>query len=411
MTKITEQSSTMSIKECSRCHITKSSNEFRRINEYLTKICKACQNELNKIRDNKNKSRIILEYFNGKCYKCDTDISMLPALDFHHLDTRSKTISYWKLKGRSYNIILTNLTNENVTVLCANCHILENATLFKTFKKFILDTNIYKNSPNDFERKVNNVIENHLNSKKSIPRNPKYKADIKHKIKIWIKKRFIIEQIYGGNCIGCRSISIQDNLPSFNFHHLLMDIKKKGNSWRDIRRLSVEEIVEILYQENCICLCANCHRMQHNINFKKNYKYILNKNLVEKTNLILKQIRNNIDNFKLKSLSLKNPFRKKFGTGEIWKKYILIIHNILKENKRSVIGTTELSEYMNKTRQITNRTLNVLLKENLIEIMQDTNWFKSGIEFRGRTPRKFKLTKKANSIISILLREHPEYQV
>ena len=88
-----------------------------------------------------------------------------------------------------------------------------------------------------------------------------------------------------------------------------------------------------------------------------------------------------------------------------------VIHNISKEKKRSVIETTELSEYMSRTRQITNKTLNVLLKENLIEFMQDTNWFKSGIEFRGRTPRKFKLTKKANSLKSILLREHPEYQV
>jgi hypothetical protein len=128
MEKVTEQCDAESVKECSRCHKTKSIKEFGRVKGYIKKICKVCQNELNKIRDNKTKLKIILEYFKGKCYKCDTDITSLPALDFHHTDDSIKTISWWNLRGRSYNNVIRNLKRENVIILCANCHILENAT-------------------------------------------------------------------------------------------------------------------------------------------------------------------------------------------------------------------------------------------------------------------------------------------
>lgn len=411
MEKVTEQHDAESVKECSRCHRTKSIKEFGRVKVYIKKICKVCQNELNKIRDNKTKSKIILEYFKGKCYKCDINITSLPALDFHHLDDSIKTISWWRLRGRSYNNVIRNLNRENVIILCANCHILENATVFNSFKNFILDGKLYQNSPELFERKIDNIIKNHSNTKKRISQNSQYIADAKYKIKIWIKKRTIIEQMYGGNCIGCRKVSIQSNLPAFNFHHFKMDEKTKGTSWRDIKRLSLKEIANILYRENCICLCANCHRMLHDINFKKNFNYVLEDNLAIKTDLILKQIKDNIDNFQFKELNIKDPFKRKFKIGEIWKKYLLIIHYISKKKKKDIIESTELRDYMNRSRQITNRILRELLEKKLIEIVQETDWIKSEIEFKGRTPRKFQLTKKANSMILKFLKEHQEYQV
>lgn len=154
MTKITLQYDTGSVKECIRCHNTKPIKEFGRVKEYSKRICKVCQNELNKIRDNKTKLKIILEFFNGKCYKCDTDLSLLPALDFHHLDASIKTISWCNLRRRSYNNIIQNLKREKFIILCANCHILENATLFNLFKNFILDDKLYQNSPRILKEKL-----------------------------------------------------------------------------------------------------------------------------------------------------------------------------------------------------------------------------------------------------------------
>lgn len=405
MEKVTTQHYTASVKECSRCHKTKSIKDFGRVKEYIKRICKFCQNELNQIRDNKTKSEIILEFFKGKCYKCDTNITSLPALDFHHLKNSIKTVTWWKLRGRSYNNVIRNLNRENVIILCVNCHILENATVFNSFKNFILDKKLFQYSPEHFERKIDNIIKNHSNTKKRIYQNSKYIADAKYKIKIWIKKRMIIEQMYGGTCIGCRKVSIQSNLPAFNFHHFKIEKKAKGTSWRDIRRLRVEEIANIFYRENCICLCANCHRMLHGINFKKNFNYILEDNLAKKTELIIKQIKDNINNFKFKKLKIQDQFIREFKTGEVWKKYLFIIYYFSKKKKKDIIESTELCNYMKRTRQTTNRVLRELLGKNLIEILKETDWIKSGIRFKGRTPKKFQLTKKANNLILQFLRE------
>ncbi|MFX0023405.1 MAG: hypothetical protein ACFE9S_13845 [Candidatus Hermodarchaeota archaeon] len=410
MSKITEKHDVINVKECSRCLCTKPLEEFGKVGEYVKQICKVCQNELNKIREKKTKSKIILEFFNGKCYKCDTDISSLPALDFHHLNNRLKTISYWKLKGKSYNNIINSLIKESVIVLCANCHILENATLFSLFKDFILDENIYQIFPKNFERELDNLIRNHEKTEKRISQNIQYIADTKFKIKVWIKKRLIIEKIYDGFCIGCGKISIQNNLPSFNFHHQKTDKKDKGNSWRDIRGLSVEKITEILYQEKCICLCANCHRMLHDINFKKNYNHVLNDNLAKKTYFILKQINDNVNNFKFHKLTINNPFRREYKFGEIWKKYLLIIYYISRNKTKNIVETTELREFINRTRQNINKILAELIEKNLIKILQEAKWIKSGIDFVGRKPRKFKLTEKAEGLVSKLLKEYPKYR-
>ncbi len=411
MEKTTKQHYTASVNECSRCHKTKSIKEFGRVKEYIKKICKVCQNELNQIRDNKTKSKIILEFFKGKCYKCDTNITLLPALDFHHLENTIKTISWWNLRGRSYNNVIRDLNKENVIILCVNCHILENAFVFNSFKNFILDEKLYQNSPEIFVKKIDNIIKNHPDTKKRISQNSNYIADAKYKIKIWIKKRMIIEQMYGDTCIGCRKVSIQSNLPAFSFHHFKMVKKTKGTNWRDIKRLKVEEIGNIFYRENCICLCANCHRMLHAINFEKNFNYILEDNLAKKTDLILKQIKDNIKNFQFKMLKIKSYFNREFNFGEIWKKYLLIIHYISIKKKKVLIDSTELRDCMNRTRQATNIVLRKLLEKKLIEIRQETDWIKSGIKFKGSKPRKFQLTKKAKNMISKLLKEHIENQV
>jgi hypothetical protein len=88
--------------------------------------------------------------------------------------------------------------------------------------------------------------------------------------------------------------------------------------------------------------------MLHDINFKKNFYYVLEDNLAMKTDLILKKIKDNIDNFQFKELNIKNPFKRIFKSGEIWKKYLLTIHYISKNKKKDIIESTELRDYINR---------------------------------------------------------------
>lgn len=78
------------LKECNICKNFLPFSEFHNAGKYLMSMCKKCQNNINKIRENKTKIKIITEYFNGKCHNCDIDIVWLPSLDFHHINPLKK---------------------------------------------------------------------------------------------------------------------------------------------------------------------------------------------------------------------------------------------------------------------------------------------------------------------------------
>lgn len=129
------------MKECTQCHLTKSSNEFRVIgkkkdgSDRLHSWCKSCrskknagykgkytQEEYKKTKARNRKKRIAVnEYLqNNPCVDCgESDIRVL---EFDHIDPKLKSYTISQLITASYSKELLWLEISKCRVLCANCH-------------------------------------------------------------------------------------------------------------------------------------------------------------------------------------------------------------------------------------------------------------------------------------------------
>jgi hypothetical protein len=84
-----------------------------------------------------------------------------------------------------------------------------------------------------------------------------------------LKKRNKLKALkfLGGKCVNCKIVVTDDNLCIFDFHHPTGSKKEHGISrllsckWETILKELISEDGKI----NCFPLCANCHRLIHNI--------------------------------------------------------------------------------------------------------------------------------------------------
>ncbi|MCK4379682.1 MAG: hypothetical protein KAW51_00985 [Candidatus Lokiarchaeota archaeon] len=274
-------------KECGKCHQIKSHNEFRKRQGRLRSICEECRNNLQLLKNFKKKLKIIIENFNGKCLSCKNDVTKLPTLEFHHPNPKSKSYSWRTLRVKNYEETLRLLRKDNVIVLCKNCHILIGSVNFKEFKKFILLPSLFLNTPDDLQNKINVLLNNNQLVTKKLKQDKYYKSRAKYIIKKWIKKRYIIEQLYSGKCIGCEEITVKNNLPSLGFHHILPSKKETVIKWDTISKFSLKKISYLLISEKCVCLCSNCHTILHSVSFIRNINEIFR----DKYDLLINQVR------------------------------------------------------------------------------------------------------------------------
>ncbi len=262
-------------KECGKCHKIKMHREFSKRQGRLRSICDQCRNILNLIKNFKKKLRVIIENYNSKCSNCNVSIEKLPSLEFHHLNPKSKSCSWKSLRGRNYNKTLDLLHKDNVVVLCKNCHIMIKSTIFKQFKNLILQSSLFLNNPEEIEKNIDISLNNNWFIKTKIRQVKYYKSKAKYIIKKWIKKRYIVEKLYGGTCIGCQEITIENNLPSLGFHHILPSKKDTVIKWDKISKYSIKKITNLLIDEKCVCLYSNCHSMMHSKTFNRSINDIL----------------------------------------------------------------------------------------------------------------------------------------
>ncbi len=116
-------------KTCSRCLIAKDLSEFykdKRKVKGLTSYCKSCNSELVVLRQQQNKKTAI-EYKGGCCQNCSFD-AYDGALEFHHLDPKSKEFDFSHF-NRSIEKVKEEL--DKCILLCANCHRMTHAGLTK----------------------------------------------------------------------------------------------------------------------------------------------------------------------------------------------------------------------------------------------------------------------------------------
>lgn len=197
------------------------------------------------ILNQRKKFDIRIKYFN-----CNVGINFLPALQFHHIHKHLKVkgADWNKLRFLPLEKIIKNFDQQECILLCANCHAMRTATFFNQNKNAI------------FTEKIE-----------------EYTWQIRGKIKRWIRKKKIIEELYNGRCTKCQKISL-NKLPALHFHHLDPS-RKKTNFSADLRDITdIKKIKKLLIEEECTCLCSNCHAIENAEIFNKYRHKIIQKN-------------------------------------------------------------------------------------------------------------------------------------
>ena len=285
-------------KECGRCHKVKSHDYFRKRQGRLHSVCEKCRQIIQGINNYKKKVKVITNIFEKQCHNCHTGLEILPAMQFHHLNPNSKNFTWRTLKARNIDEIIRLIKNENLQVLCKNCHACEEVSNYDKYEELILSEKLSINNIEEIDELIYDEIRSNIKYISDYRKGAQHRARIKYRIKKWIKKRLIIEFLYKGTCVGCRSIKINDKLPALEFHH--RNPKLKEFKWEHLSKYSIIKIITILKNEDCVCLCKNCHSLIHSVNFDQFHNEIFGKentsmiDLVEETYLILKK---NILNF------------------------------------------------------------------------------------------------------------------
>jgi len=263
------------------------------------------ESEKESIRCLRKEYKLLIEIYNGqfagKCSisNCNTDFTRLPAFDFHHEESNIKTISWNEIMHKKYYEIKKTLEAQKVKPICKNCHLPKNAKIFNDFKSIILKKDLFTFSSKDIDKLINLEVNNY-----KINDDTNYTAaSLKIEVKRWIKKRAVIEQIFNGKCVSCG----ENRLPSLQTHHTNQDLKV--HRWGDIsRKWSIKELInDYIIQEECACLCGNCHAMINTKNFENNVDKVLG----DKYDQEVKE-----DYYKIKSAIMKDVNRiKKIKNG------------------------------------------------------------------------------------------------
>jgi len=288
-------------KECGKCHKIKSHDYFRKRQGRLYSVCEKCRQKMKAINNFKKQIKVITDLFDKKCHNCSSGFQILPAMEFHHINPYSKNYTWRTLRARNIDEIIRIIKKENLQVLCKNCHVCEQVTNYDKFKEIILSKKLSINNIGEIDDIVYHEIRSNSRYHSEYLKGAQHRARIKYRIKKWIKKRFVIEILYNGVCIGCRNVKIEEKLPALEFHH--RNPKKKEFKWENLSKFPINNIITILKNEDCICLCKNCHSLIHSINFEQFFEEIFEKenasiiDLVEENYLKLKE---NINNFSYK---------------------------------------------------------------------------------------------------------------
>ena len=288
-------------KECGRCHKIKSHEYFTKRQGRLHSVCEKCRQKIQGINNFKKQIKVITNLFEKQCHNCHTGLQILPAMQFHHINSCSKNYTWRTLRGRNIDEIIRIMKKENLQVLCKNCHTCTEVTNFDKFKDIVLSKKLSINNVGQIDDVVYEEIKNNIKYRKEYLKGAQHRARIKYRIKKWIKKRLVIEILYSGACIGCEDININDKLPALEFHH--RNPIKKEFKWEHLSKYPIDNIINILKNEDCICLCKNCHSLIHSINFKQYLDEIFEKehasliDLVKENYLMLIE---NINSFSFK---------------------------------------------------------------------------------------------------------------
>ena len=250
---------------CAECGviITVENGYQRKNRNRFHSYCKDCIS----LRDSRKRldfKNAALNYKGSSCTKCGY-IKNVKALEFHHVDPSKKEIQPSRLSNKPWEYARQEL--DKCVVLCANCHREEHHRL---------DNN--KKLSNDFESNFTSSFSDKILTGKNTGERSCLTCDVvltednmavgPHKVrcKSCYSKRIIEKTVeakqravdYMGGC--CSVCGYDKCIRAIEFHHLDPSLKtedchKRFKNWGFERQK--KEL------ENCIIVCANCHREIH----------------------------------------------------------------------------------------------------------------------------------------------------
>jgi len=181
------------------------------------------------------------------------------------------------------------LVKESIN-LCVDCHEKTQSLIYQNFKILIYEKDLFIYS----FKEIKELIYLYFNKNKLVLD----KLVIK-RILYWIKKRYIIEYFYNSECVSCGKPCDINSLQSFIFHHRT---EKKTNIWGAVKKRNIKGIIEWIKEDDCVCLCANCHIILQSKIYLKYVDIIFNdEDLKVKLTKELQKMKLDIKSFKFKN--------------------------------------------------------------------------------------------------------------
>jgi hypothetical protein len=286
-------------KVCSKCHINKSINNYTaRGKSKYRGACKLCTNtKINRqTRNNKNNilKQKLVTFKGGKCEICSIKTVHTGIYDFHHKDPSLKEYSIGT--KRHSNIEKYKNEIDKCHLLCSNCHREVHGGLHPNY----LITPEQPGQPNH-----NLVVERKIcfACKINKPLSLYYKGDKTECkecrcLRSTMRIRNIKAQCFkykGGKCEHC---NYDKYIGAIDFHHI--DPSKKDFNIAQSQKTFGDYYKKEL--DKCICLCSNCHRIEHARLFKL-------QNTQEKDKTTEQKLRQELDELKKESTNEINQLK------------------------------------------------------------------------------------------------------
>jgi len=358
-------------------------------------------NELVTVVGSRIKLYILKHIYNGRYLDDNRGIAICPdcknegltlnissprirAKEFHHEDSKLEGYSADDLfelfvsdRGNPYFLVdlIKKIEDESVVLKCGCHHRIIEAIHFTNFKKIISWENIpfpYKDIfdlPAEIIHILIRVCVNSFPSPllkplaKGKPRVREFDLEERRKfvkafVIYFLKKRYIIDSIYGGVCATCGEFNTKDHLPSFEFNHLYeilkltpeekegyIRIRKKAN--KIIQDFSCSEAVIELEAQIGGYVCRNCHRVIHKKISKVNEIFddpnIIRKILADKENTIRIYKQSLIRN----TVLIKDPLKVEIKKHKALMNYLITLFEI-SEKTQDGVTRVELANEMGR---------------------------------------------------------------
>jgi transposase len=249
---------------CCQCQVKLTHhNSYKKSQDLYYYLCKKCY-AAKTLEQRLNFKIKAIKYKGNHCQKCGYDKN-IAALEFHHLNPQEKEINPAKLYHKPWEYAKQEL--DKCTLLCANCHreehyrqneikqqekVLSLSTI-ENFSSFIL-TGANTELPSC--KKCDTILTEDnraAGNKKATCKS----CDSKFVMEKNIEGKQRAVNYMGGKCSEC---GYNNCIRALEFHHV--DPTKKSETYnKRFRSWSFERQKKEL--ENCILVCANCHREIH----------------------------------------------------------------------------------------------------------------------------------------------------